>query len=128
MKIECKGRTGLYGSIEHNERFIRDGKEYTKLYKRAEDGKLLVDLAYTEDGDVEFFSGWDDVMKIDYQQTELKNIRGGQVFLYESNFYIRIRILDVEHSLTVINLSDGNISCLNDCTLVEEIDAKLVNA
>ena len=128
MEIECKGLKRDYEVIKNNERFIRNGKEYTKLYKESEDGEVLVNLAYTDDGDVEFFDDECQVMKKGCQQTELRKVKGGQVFLYEYDFYIRACVLDGGHTLGVVNLRNCNISYLYEWASVDVIDAKLVNA
>ena len=128
MKIECKGLTKDYADIEHNEVFTRDGKEYTKIYKEDEDGNVLINLAYAADGDVQFFDDCCQVMKKGYQKTPLACVRGGQVFRYEFEFYIRVHTLDETILKGVINLENGIVDYLNANTLVEIVDAKLVNA
>ena len=128
MKIECKGFKRDYEVIKHNEQFIKDGKEYTKLYKESEDGEVLVNLAYTDSGDVEFFDDECQVMRKGYRETELRNVGGGRVFLYDFNFYIRVCVSNEEDNIGIVNLNNGHISFLHDSTLVEVIDAKLVNA
>lgn len=128
MKIECKGLTTDYAVLEHNEVFTRDGKEYTKIYKEDDFGNVLINLAYAADGDVKFFDDCCQVMKKGCQKTPLACVRGGQVFRYEFEFYIRVHTLDEDLVKGVINLEDGTVRYLDANTLVEVVDAKLVNA
>lgn len=128
MEIECKGLKRDYADLEHNEVFTRDNKEYTKIYKEDEDGNVLINLAYAADGDVQFFDDCCQVMKKGCQKTPLPYVRGGQVFRYEFEFYIRVHALDESLIKGVINLEDGSVRYLDANTLVEVIDAKLVNA